>query len=131
MSSLGTIRLKFIRSDEDGPPYSREYQIGLRHFYDQVRTEGLRISAVSFTMDRAGGHGGFMGEFVIPLAQVIGPVLGDNALAWLQARSGRLMKIKVGSVEFEASTQADLDRLLAQAQALRDGSLKMVSEDDD
>ncbi|MCY0386791.1 hypothetical protein OVY01_05990 [Robbsia sp. Bb-Pol-6] len=124
MSSPGTIRLKFVRAEADDPIFSRDYQVGLRHFYDQVRAEGLRMSAVSFTMDRMGGNTGFMGEFVIHLGQPIGPQLADNAAVWMQAREGRLIRIRVGGNEFEADTEEVLRRLLTDTQALRSHGLR-------
>lgn len=124
MSSPGTIRLKFVRSETDDPIFSREYQVGLRHFYDQVRADGLRMSAVSFTMDRMGGNTGFMGEFVIHLGQMIGPQLADNAGIWLQARVGRLIRVRVGANEFEADTEETLKRLLTDTVSLRPHGLR-------
>lgn len=119
MSSPGTLRLKFVRAEADDPIFSREYQVGLRHFYDQVRAEGLRMSAVSFTMDRMGGNSGFIGEFVVHLGQAIGSQLADNAAIWLRARTGRLIRIRAAGNEFEADTEEALKRLLTDAQVLR------------
>jgi hypothetical protein len=116
-----TLCLTLARSADDEAAFSPGYQAELRQFYQLVRADGIRVSAVAFTMDSVGASGGLVGEFVIPLAQVIGPVLGGAAVAWLQGRAGRKLRLKVGGMEVEANTQAEFDALLAQAIALRAG----------
>jgi hypothetical protein len=113
-----TLRLTLLRSENDAVSFSPTYQAELRQFFQLVRADGTRLSAVALTMDSVGAGGGFMGEFVIPLAQVIGPVLGGAAVAWLQGRAGRRSRLKVGDIEAEANMQAGFDALLAKAIAL-------------
>ncbi|RQS57832.1 hypothetical protein DID96_36530 [Burkholderia sp. Bp8963] len=85
-----------------------------------MRADGvIRVSAITFTMDSVGASGSLVGEFVIPLAQVIGPVLGGAAVAWLQGRAGRKLRLKVGDLEVEARTPEEIGQLLEQAQALQ------------
>ncbi|MFM0205683.1 hypothetical protein PQR53_38410 [Paraburkholderia fungorum] len=119
MDPAATLRLTLVRSADDHAAFSPGYQAELRQFYQLVRADGTRVSAVAFTVDSVGASGGLMGEFVIPLAQVIGPVLGGAAVAWLQGRAGRTLRLKVGDLEVEARTPEEIGQLLKQAQALQ------------
>lgn len=76
MVPAATLRLTLVRSADDEAAFSPGYQTELRQFYQLVRADGIRVSAVAFTMDSVGAGGGLIGEFAIPLAQVIGPALG-------------------------------------------------------
>lgn len=119
MDDAATLRLTLVRSSDDDATFSPGYQAELSQFYQRVRADQIRVSAVAFTMDSAGGGGGLMGEFIVPLAQVIGPVLGGAAVAWLQGRAGRKLRVKVGDIEVEARTHEEIDQLLARAQTLQ------------
>lgn len=119
MERAATLRLTLVRADHDEAAFSPNYQTELRQFYQRVRADNVRISAVVFTLDSVGASGGLVGEFVMPLAQVIGPVLGGDAVAWLQRRAGRKLRLKVGDLEVEARTPEEIGHLLQQAQALR------------
>jgi hypothetical protein len=119
LSPAATLRLTLVRSGDDEAAFSPGYQAELRQFYQLVRADGIRISAVAFAMGSVGAGGGLVGEFIIPLAQVIGPVLAGAAVAWLQGRAARRLRVKVGDVEVEARTPEDIGQLLKQAQALR------------
>ncbi|CAE6827181.1 hypothetical protein [Paraburkholderia haematera] len=128
MAPAATLRLTLVRSEDDQAAFSPGYQAELRQFYHLVRADGTRVSAVAFTMDTVGASGGLVGEFVIPLAQVIGPVLGSAAVAWLQGRAGRKLRLKVGDIEVEANTQAEFDALLAKAIAVRAGQTEPLQD---
>ena len=121
MSPAATMRLTLVRAENDAASFSPAYQGELRQFYQLVRADGIRISAITFTLDSVGASGGLVGEFVIPLAQVIGPMLGGAAVAWLQGRAGRKLRLKVGDVDVEAHTPEEIMRLLEQAHALQAG----------
>ncbi|SDN00205.1 hypothetical protein SAMN05216360_10531 [Methylobacterium phyllostachyos] len=54
-------------------------------------------------------------EYIIPLAQAVGPTLGVILVAWLQGRAGRKVRLKVGDVEAEARTADEVERLLNKA----------------
>jgi hypothetical protein len=58
-------------------------------------------------------------EFAKAAGPIIGPVIAAALTAWLQGRAGRKVRMKVGDIEIEASTQEEFDRLLATALALK------------
>jgi hypothetical protein len=119
MPDAQEIRLTLVPAGDDGDRFSEGCQRELRHFYDQLRAGQTQVRPRIFTMDSVGAGGGLVGEFVIPLAQVIGPVLGGAAVAWLQGRAGRKLRLNVGDVEVEARTPEEIEQLLKQAQALQ------------
>jgi hypothetical protein len=90
----------------------RAYQRELRQFYSLARAEGGKISAVTFTTDRADGGDGFVGEFLVPFTPVAGSTLTAAAGAWLQGRSGRTLRLTMGDVEVEATSPGELYALL-------------------
>jgi len=58
-------------------------------------------------------------EFLVPLAQPIGPTLGVVIVAWIQSRPGRKARLRVGDIEVEARTEEDVDELLERALCLQ------------
>ncbi|CAB3774844.1 hypothetical protein [Paraburkholderia humisilvae] len=119
MTTVATLRLTLVRSPDDEATFSPDYQSELSQFYQRVRAGNVRINAVAFTKDTTGASRGLVGEFVIPLAQVIGPALARAAFTWLQGRAGRKLRLKAGDLEIEARTIEDIGQLLEQVQALR------------
>jgi hypothetical protein len=53
-----------------------------------------------------------VGDFLVPLAQVVVPALGVVLVGWLQGRAGRKVRVKFGDTEAEARTPEDLKRIL-------------------
>ena len=62
----------------------------------------------------------FVGEFIVPLAQVVGTLgVGGILVAWLQGRAGRKVRLKVGDIEAEARTAEEVEKLLLLAKQFR------------
>jgi hypothetical protein len=121
MTLVDSQRMTLVRAPEDEASFSPNYQAELRRFYSLVRADGIRVSAISFTMNNVAGSDGLVGEFVVPLGQVIGPGLGRAAIAWLQGRGGRVLRLKIGDLEVEVTAQSEFDVLLAKALAMKAG----------
>lgn len=119
MEPATTLRLTLVRSADDAAAFSPGYQGELHQFYQLVRADGIRLSAVAFTRPGVAGDRGLTGEFVVPLAQAIGPVLARAALAWRQARTGRIVRLTLGGLDLEAGTPGEIEVLLERAQARR------------
>jgi hypothetical protein len=56
----------------------------------------------------------------VPLAQIVGPMLGVALVAWINQRSGRKVRLKFDGVDAEAQTPEQVENLLAQAAAFRE-----------
>ncbi|MDP9556820.1 UNVERIFIED_ORG: hypothetical protein J2W65_002457 [Pseudomonas parafulva] len=66
-----------------------------------------------------GSESKLFGEYLLQLASIGGPVIGVVLGAWLTGRAGRKLKIKVADIELEASTQAEIDHLMAKPLELK------------
>ncbi|WP_089163979.1 hypothetical protein [Caballeronia sordidicola] len=124
MTPFDTVRITLVRAQEDEASFSPNYLHELKQFYHLVRADRTRMSAVAFTMAGVTGDSGFTGEFVVPLNQEIGPVLGRTAVAWLQGRPGRTVRFTMGELNFDISGFCEFDALLAKARAMKRISLK-------
>lgn len=59
-----------------------------------------------------------LGEFFIKVGPTVWPILGTAIGAWLHARYGRKVRLKVGDVEAEAETVGEVEKHLAKAQEI-------------
>jgi hypothetical protein len=59
------------------------------------------------------------GEFLLKLIPMIGPIVGTATGAWLHARYGRKVRLKVGDIEAEAQTREEVETLLEKAQEIQ------------
>jgi hypothetical protein len=60
-----------------------------------------------------------VGEFIIPLAAILDPMVGAELGAWLQAQRGRKVRVKFDDIEIEAQTPEQVEALLARLEGLR------------
>ena len=67
-------------------------------------------------------------DFLVPLAQVVGPLLGVALVAWVKERSGRKVRLKFDSVDAEAHSPEQVENLLEQAAEFRERKRKLGSE---
>jgi hypothetical protein len=60
-----------------------------------------------------------VGEFIITLAPILDPMFGKELGAWLQAQSGRRVRVIFDDIELEAQTPEQVETLLARLDGLR------------
>ena len=96
-----------------------EYQRGLRAVSGALREAGILSAQRRMTFDADGAAGYSLGQYIISLAPVAGPVIGVAVGAWITARSGRKLRIKVGDIEMEANSPAEIDHLMAKTITLK------------
>jgi hypothetical protein len=58
----------------------------------------------------------YLGDFMIKFAATAGPALGTLIGAWLHARYGRKVRLKIGDIEAEAQSVEEVEKLLQQAE---------------
>lgn len=68
----------------------------------------IEAEAPFMVMVSVGGGGGYIGELIIPFSHIVAPVVGVIIGAWLQSRSGRKVRVKIGDNEIEATTKEAL-----------------------
>jgi hypothetical protein len=117
------IRLRLIAASDDRDEASFEEILNtlvkLREFTSHLEYEDANGMVVG-TFE----HGSLLcydvGMTVIKVAQTLGSIgLGGIAGAWLQAKNGRKVRLKVGDIEAEAQTAEEVERLLAKAQEIQ------------
>jgi hypothetical protein len=61
----------------------------------------------------------WIGHYVVTLAPAVLPVITAAAGAWLQARFGRKISLRIGDIEAQASSIKEVELLLAKARAFQ------------
>jgi len=109
------LELKLIPAANDLPLHSAKYQRQRREFAESLESSGLKISVTIELIEAAGGGTPttYLGDFVIQLIHSPGLGLVGAALgAWLHARYGRKVRLRIGEIEAEAQTVAEVEKLL-------------------
>jgi hypothetical protein len=112
--------LTLIPAPNDPPIRSPDYQAELRQFEQGLHSNGLEVSSTielreAWIPELISPP--YLGDFTIKLAAIFGPILGTAIGAWLQARIGRRVRLRVGpdGFEAEARTIEEVERLLERA----------------
>lgn len=106
------------RAADDALPFSAEYQQELRTYSVQMKARYQR----AFTMDGVIGGGGPLGEFIFTNGSALVTGISTVAGAWIGARLGRKVRLKVGDVEVEAKSAEEIKHLLAVAKEFAEKS---------
>jgi hypothetical protein len=101
-------------------PDDPEFQEELRAFNKSLHSAGVTFSVPRKHFASAGAHGYQVAEYLITLSQAVGPTLGVILVAWLQGRSGRKVRLKIGDVEAEARTTEEVESLLQRAKEFQE-----------
>ncbi len=123
----GEVVLCLERAPDDPQLGDPKFQEELRTFSASLHATGLKFSQRAIAFDAVDGGGYPLPEFVVVLQAVISPV----ALlcgAWLQARYGRKVRLKIGDVEAEGRTVEEIERPLKQASDFQD-AVRAESDD--
>jgi hypothetical protein len=98
------LQICMIPSPEDPPLRSDGYQSELRDFGLIVSSSGLEISDMSPRPVRAEYRPAISGEWRIKLKPTAAPLLRTPVHSWLQARRGRIARLKIGEIETDVRT---------------------------
>jgi hypothetical protein len=135
MESKGTeLELYFVLAgapDESALSHQKE----LREVNRSVRSQSAEVWARSYAFDAIGGGGGLSGEYGV-LLSAVGPalcgVLGTALGNYLGGRAGRKVRLRVGldgTIEAEAQTPEELEKILDLAQKIKDrNQAKVIHE---
>ena len=117
---------------DDGPLRSKDYQRELRHFEESLVAQGLEVG-VSIEIRESGVPNTlavvippYLGDFTIKLVATVGPALGTLIGAWLHARYGRKVRLKIGDIEAEAQNVEQVEKLLRQADQFQQRSQQKI-----
>ena len=120
--SSDQIRLTLMPSSDDPDVLGSAYQEELQAFGQQLGELSTIVSRRMYFQDGAEALVRQLGEYALTMAPGAFPAFTGLIGAWLQARFGRKVRLKVGDVEAEASTVADVEELLERAKAFRQDS---------
>lgn len=109
-----------LEAAPDDPKVSTpEFQEGLSEVSTALRDSDIKYSQRIMMFDSVDVPGYGLGQFTLAFAAIAAPVIGVAFGAWITGRAGRKLKLKVGDVELEANSPAEIDHLVAQALALK------------
>lgn len=111
------LQLRLLRAPDDSAAFGESYQAELRQFKQHLETAGFAVSPTFAAFDSPGAGKALTGQFLISWAPTVVSILGTVgmvAMAWLSGRAGRQLRLKVGDVELEAHSKADIERLVEQ-----------------
>jgi hypothetical protein len=98
------------------------FQRDLSAFCAALRAEGIVYSQSSLALDAAGAHGFPLPEIVMAMKVLVPPIasaIAGYGAAWVQAKNGRKVRIRVGDVEVEGRTVAEVKEMLGQVASIR------------
>ena len=117
------LELHLIAAPDDAPSWEPEYQGELFYLNHRLAAGGVEYSCL---VEGPGCKGpveaAALGELFIKFTELAVPVIGTVVGAWLHARYGRKVRLKIGEIEAEAQTWEDVDKLLARAQQIQQRS---------
>jgi len=110
---------------EDPPFTDREYQAELRALGEALEAAGIDVASKQFMPRLQPGMiymslGRLLGEYAMPMAQVVVPAVTAALVAWITARGNRRVRIKIGSVEVDARTPEEVEQLLQRVKAFQE-----------
>jgi hypothetical protein len=126
------LTLTLVRALDDPPLKSLVYQAELLRFQDALAAGGVEASPTiqlleAWTPEPISTT--YLGDFTIKLVATIGPVIGAALGAFMQARWGRKVRLKIGDIEAEAQTLEQVEHLLNLAEDFRQrNKAKVVHE---
>lgn len=113
--------MSLVRAPEDPPLEDAGYQRELDEVGNFTVRRGLTLYSAKGSNALGGGGIGY-GEFVVYGVQIgskvipaLITVLSGALGAWLHARYGRKVRLKIGDIEAEAQTREEVEKLLARA----------------
>jgi hypothetical protein len=119
-----TTELILDRAVEDPPEYDSKYQLELDAFARSLDAAGVGHSQRSIALQTAGAGGWPIGHFALSFGPQVITALAAVAGAWVQARYGRKVRLKVGDIEVEARTIEEIERLLERAASFQNSTVK-------
>jgi hypothetical protein len=114
------IEIDLQRAPDDASVNEPGFQNELREFSKSLRTAGVTFSQRAMAFDSVDALGFPLAEFVIKtLSPAVIPAAAAVCGAWVQARYGRKVRLKIGDVEAEGRTTKEIENLLRQAESFR------------
>jgi hypothetical protein len=88
------VKISLVRSSDDPPLFSSESQAEIQSVRGALRNEGIEADTPFMVMDSPGAGGGYIGDFIIQVAQIGVPAVAVIISAWLHGRFGRKVRVE-------------------------------------
>jgi hypothetical protein len=131
---VAELTITLLPALDDAPPRSDSYQSELRRFGDSLTAQGFEVG-VSIELRESGVPDTlaliippYLGDFIIKFSATVGPALGTLMGAWLHARYGRKIRLKIGDIEAEAQSEEQVEKLLRQAEQFQQRNQRKIIE---
>lgn len=115
MDNLSNLHLILVPDPAEPHWTLPESQAGFQAVHRALLEGDYQVFAVPYLTRDFGSTSKLFGEFVLPLANIAGPIIGVAVGTWITGRAGRKIKLKIGDVELEANSLAEIDQLLKTA----------------
>jgi len=116
---MGQVEIKLKRAPDDPKVHEPKFQEELREFSKSLHATGVASSQRGMAFDSVDTPGYPLPEFVLTVIPAVVGAVGAVCGAWVQARYGRKVRLKIGDVEAEGRTVDEINILLQQAADLR------------
>jgi hypothetical protein len=117
-----SLNLTLIPAPDELSLRSEACQKDVRAFAQFLSTQGIQFSNSSFDVREAWSpepvSAVYLGDFTVKLIATIVPPLITGLAGWLHGRNARRVHLKVGDIQVDAPSIAEVERLLASAQAM-------------
>jgi hypothetical protein len=119
----GEFLMDLVRTDDDPGEGDPAFQEELRRFCADLHAAGIPYGQRAIAMDAVDALGFPLPQFVVAMKALGPPVisgLAGYAAAWVQARNGRKVRIRIGEIEAEARSISEIETLLKKAAEFQD-----------
>lgn len=116
------LQISMIPSPEDASWRSNDYQSELRDLGSTLRAGGLEIHDLSCHPASKQATSPVYGEWSVPLCASLAPILETPVGSWLQAKRGRTVRMKIGEIEADVRTVAELIKVIGIAKFYQEAS---------
>ncbi len=113
------VRVSLLPARNDPRIDSGSLQSAFAEFREFLRISDIPASTPMFYEETDVTAEGYVGEFILPLAQALRPPLRLIVSAWLQQRPGRAVWLRIGERHAVARTTEQAERFLQRARQLR------------
>ncbi len=118
----GKFQFHLVPPAEEAAGADKDFQAALTSFAREVREAGVPMAQAAIVFDSIDSHGFPLPDFTIAI-KVLGPpaiaAIAAAAGAWVQARYGRKVRLKIGDTEVEGRSAAEIVQLLEIAATYR------------
>jgi AraC-like DNA-binding protein len=115
--------IELIRTRDESGEFTPEFQQELRSLAESLRGAGVSFYQPVKVNDSVDAQGGPLPEFVAAIRQFSPPIITAVATylaAWVHARLGRKVRIRIGEIEAEGRTPEELKALLRMVAEFQD-----------